>query len=258
MPAGTRASAPSGSQPGLNDSISMTACPGSMPALAVSELRPPSRLKSALWLAAVAEVVLIGGGIWLAARRTTPSPPPPAAERVRLVQLPKPVVQPKPQAVPHRHPRPAPVRPAFHPHPLPRIVPPSTPLPAPSPLPPLPPSPVAAAIPLLPRVLPVPAPVSAAQRASYLEAVKSAIQAAVHFPAQARLLRQDGRVRVSFQLIDGVVRNLKIVIPGRLGAFNANALSAIREASIPSPPKSLAHKRFTLNLWVKFHLHRSL
>ncbi|MDE2450322.1 MAG: TonB family protein [Gammaproteobacteria bacterium] len=87
--------------------------------------------------------------------------------------------------------------------------------------------------------------------------MKSAIQAAVRFPKDARLLRQEGKVEVSFQLVDGVVTNVKVVAGGRLRSFDVNALNAVREAGIPAPPKALAHQVFTLVLWVKFDLHRS-
>ncbi len=123
---------------------------------------------------------------------------------------------------------------------------------------PLPPSPIAAALPRpQPPAPPQPA-VSPGVKASYLGAVRSAIQAAMQFPDDARMLRRDGKVRVRFTLLDGLVTDVKLVTGGRMRSFDSNALSAVRDASIPSPPGALAHRIFHLVLWVKFDLHRSL
>lgn len=222
-----------------------------MPSL--PELGGPSRFSVAFWLALAAEAALVLALVWVVAHKPAARVAPRPLEQVRLVQLPRPVEKPKPKPELH-HPQPAPLRPTFHPRPV-ALPPPPLALPPPIALPP---SPIAAPVPPPPPP-PKPQPaVSAGEKATYLGAIRAAIQGAVQFPADARMLRQDGRVRVRFELLDGVVSDVRIVTPGRLKSFNANALLAVRDASIPSPPKALAHHRFTLVLWVKFHLHRSL
>ena len=72
------------------------------------------------------------------------------------------------------------------------------------------------------------------------------------------MLRMNGKVRVTFELIGGAISNLRIVTPGRIKSFDSNALLAVHEATIPLPPKALIHHRFTLVLWVKFHLRHAL
>lgn len=223
-----------------------------------------SRLAPAFGLALLLEVVLIAGAAWMLAHRDAAPPlSVPAAVQVQLVQLPKPVLPPKlkvepppllPKPVVHHvmHPRVKPVAPL--------------PLPAPQQPAPLPPSPVAAPQPPKPpqpqvqrpsvQQSPVPtlAEPSASAKASYLAEVRSSIEAAVQFPSDARLLRQQGQVQVQFQLKDGAITNLQILTPGTLGSFNDNALNAVRSARIPQPPKEMMDKTFTLFLWVKFKL----
>lgn len=221
-----------------------------MPSL--PELGARSRLSVAFWLALAAEATLVLALIWVAAHQPAARVALRPVEQVRLVQLPKPVEKPKPKPE-LRHPQPVPLRPAFHPRPVP-LPPPPLALPPPIPLPA---SLIAAPIPPPPPPKALPA-VSAGEKATYLGAIRAAIQSAVRFPADARMLRQDGKVRVKFELRDGIISNVRIITPGRLKSFNANALLAVHEARIPDPPKALAHQRFTLVLWVKFHLHRSL
>jgi protein TonB len=217
------------------------------------ELGAPSRLSVAFWLALAAEAALILVVVWAVTHEPAIRVSPRPVEQVRLVRLPKPIEKPKSKPELKR-PEPVPRRLTFHPHPVP-LPPPPVALPPPIALPP---SPIAA-----PVAPPAPPPkaqpvVSASEKATYLGAIRAAIQEAVQFPADARMLRQEGEVRVKFELRDGVVSNVQIITPGRIKSFNSNALLAVHEASIPSPPKALAHHLFTLVLWVKFHLHRSL
>ncbi|MDA8095235.1 MAG: energy transducer TonB [Betaproteobacteria bacterium] len=227
------------------------------PPLSEAELRPDSRLGSAFGLAIVVEVLLLVGVVWVLAHRYTPQTPPPI-EEVRLVQLPKPVVPPKPRVKPHPRPKPKVIKPrVLHRRIKPVMPPPPRPIPMPKPPAPLPPSPVAAPVLPPPKAVPPPVPLpNPGERATYLGEVRSAIQDAVRFPDEARLLRAQGKVQVRFDLRDGVVSHLTIVTPGGLGVFNANALSAVRDATLPVPPKQLAHKTFNLGLWVLFHFKR--
>jgi protein TonB len=225
-----------------------------MPALPeLPELGAPSRLSAAFWLALAAEIALALALVWAMERGPASHSLPRPVEQVRLVQMPKPVEKPK---LPVEHPRPAPLRNVFHPRPVP--LPPPPPVALPPPLP-LPPSPIAAAAPKPPPPPPRARPaVDPEQKSTYLGQVRAAIQGAVQFPSQARMLRMDGKVRVKFDLIDGVISNVQIVTPGRIESFNANALLAVHDATIPAPPQALMHHVFTLVLWVKFHLHHSL
>ncbi len=217
------------------------------------ELGAPSRLSVAFWLALAAEATLVLALVWVVAHQPAARVASHPVEQVRLVQLPKPSEKPKPKPALER-PQPAPLRPIFHPRPV-ALPPPPLALPPPVTLPP---SPIAAPVPPPPPPL-RPRPVATpGEKATYLGAIRAAIQEAVRFPADARMLHQNGRVRVKFELRDGVISNVRIITPGRIKSFNANALLAIHDASIPSPPKALAQHLFTLVLWVKFHLHRSL
>lgn len=216
------------------------------------ELGAPSRLSVAFWLALAAEAALVLALVWVAARAPATRVPPRPVEQVRLVQPPEPIEKPKPKAA-VRHPQPVPLRPTFRPRPV-ALPPPPVALPPPIALPA---SPIAAPEPPPPPPKAPPA-VSAGEKSTYLGAIRAAIQGAVQFPADARMLRQDGRVRVRFELLDGVVSDVQVITPGRLKSFNTNAVLAVHDASIPSPPKALAHHRFTLVLWVRFHLHRAL
>ncbi|MDA8383178.1 MAG: energy transducer TonB [Betaproteobacteria bacterium] len=204
------------------------------------------------------ELLLLLGVAWVLAHRYTPQTPPPV-EEVSLVQLPKPVVPTKPRVKPHPRPKPKTVKPRVVHRRVEPVVPrPPRPIPVPKPLARLPPSPVAVPVPSPPpKEVPSPVPPpTPGERASYLGEVRTAIQDAVRFPEEARLLRAQGKVQVRFDLRDGVVSHLILVTPGRLDVFNANALSAVRDAVLPMPPKPLAHKTFNLALWVVFHLKR--
>lgn len=217
------------------------------------QLGAPSRLSLAVWLALAAEAALLLAVIWAVAHQPVERVAARPVEQVRLVQLPKPLEKPKPKPA-LEHPQPAPLRPTFRPRPV-ALPPPPVALPPPVSLPA---SPIAAPVPAPPPPPPPHPVVSAGEKATYLGAIRAAIQQAVHFPADARMLHENGRVRVKFKLRDGVISDVQIIIPGRITSFNANALLAVHDARIPSPPKALAHHLFTLVLWVKFHLHRSL
>ncbi len=256
MRAAMRASAPWGSPHDPNERMSAVTVPATepVPRIGAGDLQSPSRLKSAFWLAALTETAVIMGGLWMAAHRPTAPAAAPAIEQLRLVQLPKPIPKPKPAVKPH--PKLNPSRQIARPLPEPVPSPPVT-LPHPEALPP---SPIASPAPPPPPPQPVAPPVSAQATASYLGEVKGAIQQYVDgmpYPAQARLLRENGKVRVQFQLLDGVITAATIVTRAQLDSFNVDALSAVHNASIPSPPEGLAHRTLILQLWVKFHLHRS-
>ena len=214
-------------------------------------------LGRALLLAVIVEGLVLAGLAAMTA--SAPPPPPPIPIRISLAvpPAPKPAVTPKPRPKPIPHPppkhavapKPAPTRP------LPKAVPPK---PAP-----LPPSPVAAPVPPPPpaplRAAPLPPPPPAPDpqvRDSYLGRVKAAIQAAVRYPAAARMMGEQGRVEVAFALKDGVADGVRVLVPGIAAGFNDAALAAVRAARVPAPPPALAGKRMNLTLWVEFKLDR--
>lgn len=249
MPVVMRVSVQSGSPQSRNDGVNGAMCATVANPMPPPELGAPSRLSAAFWLALSAEGALALALVWVVAHEPAARLPTRTVEQVRLVQLPKPIEKPKPELRPVQ---PVPLRPTFQPRPVPLPSPPAAPPPSIA----LPPSPIEAPAPPPPPPRAQPA-VTGLERATYLGAIRAAIQGAVQFPADARMLRQDGRVRIKFELLDGVVSDVRILTPGRLKSFNSNALLAVHDASIPSPPGALAHHRFTLVLWVKFHLHRS-
>lgn len=253
MPAATPVSRPSASPRVPSDPVaqaSHASVGAAMPAM--HELGARSRVSAALWLALAAEAGLALAVLWALSHQPSKPAPVLPTEQIQLVTPRKPVRMRK---VTFRRPEPAPLRSTYRPRPIQLPPPPVAPPPAVA----LPPSPLVA-------VAPVPPPPQAAAaptadplaKAGYLAQVRAAIQSAVQFPAAARLLHLGGRVRIRFTLINGVVSNLRIVVPGRIKSFDANALLAVHQAAIPLPPQALRQEPFTLVLWVKFHLHRAL
>ncbi|PKY11537.1 hypothetical protein B1757_03940 [Acidithiobacillus marinus] len=215
----------------------------------------------ALLIAAVIELSVLALAIW----RSTEQVPPPAAVlapvSISLVPptpakplppLPKPKVQPQPKPIPKPVSKPIP-------HPAPRPVPhrvikaaEKLPLP-PSPMP----SPVEAPTPkaiVTPPPPPSPAPASPAVREDYLAQVKGAIQAAVRFPESAKMLGENGRVQLHFNLHNGQISAIKILQKGSLSAFDSAAIAALRDARLPRIPAGLKDKVFDLSIWVEFKL----
>jgi len=229
------------------------------------ELRAEPRTHKQAWILAIAvEAALLGLVVWQAQR---PSPPPPAMPPMQL-QL----VQEEPKPLPPTPPPPKPTPPAPKPtpkpvpKPAPKPVPKPTPKPAPKPAPvreTLPPSPLPSPVqapppePVPETPPPPPAPVNPAVKADYLAQVKGAIQAAVHFPEAARMLGEQGRVLVHFNLRNGVISDLRIVRKGSLDAFDTAALAAVRNARLPTTPKELENKSYSLDVEVEFVLRNN-
>ncbi|MHB1676587.1 MAG: TonB family protein [Sulfuriferula sp.] len=229
---------------------------------------PAPRLASALGLALLLELLFIAVTVWMLARRDVTIPPSSSVPvTVQILQLTKPALVPKPVQAPKPKTETARVslpktvmHRALHPRVKPMLAPPVPVTPQPVPLP-LSAAPAAAV--KLPPPLPEPAvqpplplsvQASIAVKENYLATVREAIQTAVQFPADGRLLREEGEVEVQFQLRNGAISNLKILAPGTLDSFNDNALSAVRNATIPQAPKEMKDRLLTLSLWVKFKL----
>jgi periplasmic protein TonB len=118
--------------------------------------------------------------------------------------------------------------------------------------PPLPPHPVAV---LEPRSTP-PAHSTAEAMASFQGQVRQAVQTAVdtHYPAAARMLRQQGQTQVSFDYQDGVVTGIQVVQSSGLALLDHAAVATVRDARYPTPPPSLLHQQLNFAVWVKFRL----
>jgi protein TonB len=227
-----------------------------------TELRAEPQTQRKAWILAIlAEATLLGLALWQAQSST----PPPAAMppmQLELVQEPKPL----PPAPPPPKPTPTPPKPTPKPvpKPTPKPVPRPTPKPEPAPkpvreaLPPSPlPSPVQAPppqpVPQTPPPPPAP-PANPAVKADYRALVKGAIQAAVRYPEAARMLGEQGRVLVHFDLRNGVVSRAYIVRKGSLEAFDSAALAAVRDARMPPTPAELKNENFSFDVEVEFVL----
>jgi len=180
-----------------------------------------------------------------------PDPVTPAMPPVELTlvapEMPKPAAPPTGKPVPQPTPPP---KSTLRPPPAPR--PESRELP--------PPSPIATQQPTTPEAVatPPPSPVVADPRVQgdYLAQVKVAIQAAVRFPENARMLGEEGKVQLRFLLHDGQIGDVEILRHGAMEVFDRAAIAALQNASLPGTPQDLTGKNFTLTVWVEFRLHR--
>jgi protein TonB len=118
--------------------------------------------------------------------------------------------------------------------------------------PPFPPHPMAA---LEPASTP-PAQSTADAVASFHGQVRQAVQTAVdsHYPAAARMLRQQGQTEVSFDYQDGVVTDIQVVQSSGFALLDNAAVATVRDARYPTPPPSLLHQQLNFAVWVKFRL----
>ena len=199
------------------------------------------RTPRAVILALVVEAVLMAAIIYWMSH--TPSPMPAAQKapmKLALVTLPQP---PKPASPkPVQPSKPQPPKPAMH-H-IVRQVLPSPPQPAPV---------VQQAVVVPPPPPPAPAVSASPDEIALFEGqVREAIQAAVVYPAAARMLGRQGRARVAFDYRDGAITNIALVQGTGFGPLDDAALAAVRSAHYPTPVAKLAHKLLHMVLWVRF------
>ena len=88
--------------------------------------------------------------------------------------------------------------------------------------------------------------------ALFEDRVRGSIQDAVVYPAAARMLNRQGRVRVAFDYRDGAVSNVHIVEGTGFGPLDRAALAAVHDAQYPPPVAKLQHKLLHMVLWVRF------
>ena len=178
----------------------------------------------------------------LTSAATPPAPPAPKPQPKPPVQPPRPhVVQPVHHVVHAQPPRPVPA-------PQPAPVPAPTPVPVPAPAPVA--APPVAAQPPAPATPPAPSHVSP----TFESRLRDAIQAALHYPASARMAGISGRTRVEFQYRDGVVSAVRVIASSGAGLLDRAALAAVHDAHYPMPEAGFAGKTFTEQLWVNFNL----
>jgi len=102
-----------------------------------------------------------------------------------------------------------------------------------------------------------PAPRRSATAVLTFEAqVHQAVQAAVewHYPPAARMLRQQGQAKVSFDYVDGVVSDMHLLQSSGLPLLDRAALATVRDAHYPAPPPAMQHRRLEFVVWVSFLL----
>ena len=123
------------------------------------------------------------------------------------------------------------------------------------------PKPVAQAAPVTLPAKPV-APPKPAEPATISESfkgqVKAAVQAAMVYPASARMAHVVGKTKVAFSYLDGQVSNLSVVISSGSNLLDAAAKRAVESAAYPAPPAGFAGKPLQFEVWVRFFLNGSL
>ena len=216
------------------------------------------------------EVAIIAALLWLAEHDAAPPPPAPmqivldtprqATKTLVAPQPkpthPKPIPKPRPQheARVHKAPPPPRPKPEVQPPPAtPQVEAPPAPaadtkpaMPVPVPIPPAPPVP------------PAPhAPEIASVKATFEAELRSAIQAAVRYPAAAKLMRLTGKAQVAFDYRDGQVTHLRVLSSSGTDLLDRGALQAVRRAMFPATPKELRGKSMAFDIWVRFHLNAS-
>jgi periplasmic protein TonB len=111
---------------------------------------------------------------------------------------------------------------------------------------------VASSPPVAPSAPPPPtaASIDPAILGAYDAKLTAAVQAAFHAPSTAADMNFKGRVRIEFNLRDGVVTNVRVDVPSGLGAVDRAAVKAVQMASYPLPPQVLLGKDGTYQIWV--------
>jgi protein TonB len=193
--------------------------------------------------------------------QSAPSPPPPPAPQPAAPAPPPPVptldADPTPPPPPLVPPPPVPAPPAprepVHPR-VSRAVrrPPrheQVPPPEEPALPVTAPQPAAA----IARPPSAPAAPSAGALSAFETATRKAVQAALAYPAAARIANEEGQARVAFDYCDGRVTNITLVHSSGFPVLDRAALATVAAAHYPSPPAELQHHLVHLSVLVTFH-----
>ncbi|MDE2627161.1 MAG: energy transducer TonB [Burkholderiales bacterium] len=222
------------------------------------------------WLAALAialllELALLAGLLWWSTHRVVPVPPAPVD--IVLAPSPAPTVQAPPAPPAPKPPPPKVVEPP-RPHPPVHAAP--RPMPTPAPPPPPAPTPTAVAAPppapdtrpampvaAAPPAPPPPAPAATdtgARRAAFEAQLRAAVQAAVHYPAAAKLMRLHGKTLVAFDYQDRRVGQVRVAQSSGSAELDRAAQAAVQGAEFPPPPAELAGRTLHFDVWVRFFL----
>ena len=217
---------------------------------------------AALAIALTLEVALLAGLVWWSAHHAAPVSPAPVD--IVLAPSPAPTVQEPPA------PKPPPPKVAEPPRPRQPVH--ATPRPVPTPAPPPPPAPTPTAVaapppapdtrPAMPVAAVTPAPPppapaatdTGARRAAFEAQLRAAVQAAVHYPAAAKLMRLHGKTLVAFDYQDRRVGQVRVAQSSDSGELDRAALAAVQGAEFPPPPAELAGRTLHFDVWVRFFL----
>jgi protein TonB len=210
-----------------------------------SRTQPLRRRAAAYCAAAILEFALLAA-IWVALEPQPAQPPDDDSAAIEMVPAP-----PKPELTP-----PAPQKielPTLKPVQV-RSVPkmrltidPVLPIPSPQAALPNPP-------PTLPRPASSPPPASAEAVDRFDAEVLATIQAAIIYPPTAKMMKQQGRTKVAFRLVQGHAENPRIVQTSGIPAIDTAAVAAVRDAAYPAPPAELAGKPLEFAVFVEFNL----
>ena len=78
------------------------------------------------------------------------------------------------------------------------------------------------------------------------------MQAALRYPAAARMMGVTGRTRVAFAYRDGAVDGIGVVQSAGTPMLDVAALAAVRSARYPPPSDAIAGQTLRLLVWVEF------
>ena len=216
---------------------------------------------AALAIALTLEVALLAGLAWWSVHQAAPVPPAPVD--IAMAPNPAPTEQaptaPKPPPKVVEPPRP---RPPVHATPRPVPTPASPPPPAQTPTAVAAPPPVVDTRPAMPVAAAAPAPPppapaatdTGARRAAFEAQLRAAVQAAVHYPAAAKLMRLHGKTLVAFDYQDRRVGEVRVAQSSGSGELDRAALAAVQGAEFPPPPGDLAGRTLHFDVWVRFFL----
>lgn len=200
-------------------------------------------------LAVLVEVILlVGAGVLLAGVAVKKPVPEPVT--ITLLNAEKQPVKPL-EKPPAERPKPKVMQPKAHSQmPTPPVTPPLPAQPVPATQ-----MPTAFTRPVPPEPAPTPVADTSKAKASELYAAKvhAAVQAAHHYPPAAAALGYTGRVRVEFNLRDGIPGNPRILVPSKIGMIDRAALSAVQNAHYPAPPAELRGQDMLYQVWVEFN-----
>ena len=87
--------------------------------------------------------------------------------------------------------------------------------------------------------------------------LRAAVQAALRYPAAARMMSVTGQAQVGFRWCDGVPSALQVVSSAGMAALDDAAIAAVRTAAYPEPPENLEHHTLNLVVKVNFKLEDS-